>query len=185
MKKPTLAFLIADGFEDIELFSAIDICKRGGINCILYSVDNLEEATSAYGIKILIDNPFNELKLNLVDGIVIPGGPAVKKINNYFDVHAVIQDFHKHNKLLAAICAGPSVLEQSGILKNVEVTCYPTVKKSLKTAKVVSSKKVVTSKNIITADGPSTAIEFGLAIVKYFYNSKTVNQIKKDILLKK
>lgn len=183
MKKPTLGFLIADGFEDIELFSTIDICKRGGINCILYSVDNLEESTSAYGIKILIDNPFNELKLNLIDGLVIPGGPAVDKLNNYLDVHSVIRDFHQSNKLIAAICAGPTVLEKAKILKDVKVTCYPEVADQIKEGKVIKGKKVVKTKNIITADGPGSAIAFGLEIVKYFYGNQVIQQIKEDILI--
>ena len=178
-----IAVIVADKFEDIELFAPIDIWKGCGANIILYSLDNLPFVVSNYGIKISVQNPINEINLSKIDAIFIPGGPAVSTILKYDDVLEIVKEMNKKNKNLFAICAGPVVLEEAGILEKRKVTVYPTLEKKIKTGKLIN-KDVVIDKNIITARGPGIAIEFAFECSKLFASEKLIKSVKKRMLIK-
>ena len=172
-RRPCLAFLTADGFQDTELFVTYDICKQGGLNCFLVSVDNLKYINSSAGITVKVDSQISLLSLTDFDGIIVPSGSVgVKNLLLYNEVTQLIKAFDKQQLLVASICAGPVILAKANVLKQKRFTCFPSksVINYCQThgGKYVADKKVIKDGNIITSQSPLTAKDFGEAIVKYF-----------------
>ena len=137
----------------------------------------------AHNIKVLADKVIEDIKdLNAYDGVVIPGGlPGATNLRDNKDVIDIIKDMNGKDKLIAAICAGPIVLEKAGIIKDKNVTSYPGFEDQL-TSSLYIKESVVKDGNIITSRGPSLAVDFAIKIVSYLLDEKTAQDLKDDIL---
>jgi len=170
---------LAEGFEEIEAVAVIDILRRANIKVDIVGIDD-EIVSGRNGIKILCDKIITDVKPEDYDGIVLPGGnPGYKNLENNQQVINFIKAFESRGKLIAAICASPTILEKIGVLEGKKATCYPAMKDRLKN---FVDERVVVDKNVITSQGPGTAIEFALEIVKFF-NPSAYEQLKKDLLV--
>jgi len=170
---------LAEGFEEIEAVAVIDILRRANIKVDVVGIDD-EIVSGRNGIKILCDKIITDVKPEDYDGIVLPGGnPGYKNLENNQQVINFIKAFESRGKLIAAICASPTILEKIGVLEGKKATCYPAMKDRLKN---FVDERVVVDKNVITSQGPGTAIEFALEIVKFF-NPSAYEQLKKDLLV--
>ena len=179
--RPTIAFIIADGFEDIEFFATYDILKRANFNCYLYSVDNIHVVKSKCGIMINVNNPLFNLDVNEIGGIVIPGGPGIKKIQKYTNIHNILNIAISENKLIAAICSAPIILEEGNLLSKYSYTCNPEVVDSIKTGKYIN-ENVVIDKNLITAQAPGNVFAFAFEIINYFYKDEGfISKLKRNL----
>lgn len=158
--------LLKDGFEEIEALAPLDVLRRLNCNIKLVSMTNKLEVLSSHGVTIKADVLYNE---NLLDseGVIIPGGmPGAVNLRDDDRVIKLITKFNEEKKLIAAICAGPIVLGQAGILTNHKATSYPGFENELNCLKYLD-EKVVISENIITSRGPATAFDFAFAIAEY------------------
>lgn len=167
MKK--IAVFIADGSEEIESLTPVDVLRRANVNVDIVSVGK-ETVTGSHGINIVADKTLKETNVNEYDGIVIPGGMpgALNIAENKKAVNAAI-NFAEQGKLVAAICAAPAVvLAANGITDGKKATCFPAEKfiNAMKNA-VYTASSVEADGNIITANGPRSAIEFALKICEY------------------
>jgi 4-methyl-5(b-hydroxyethyl)-thiazole monophosphate biosynthesis len=179
--KKTIIFL-AEGFEEIEALSVVDVLRRASIECKICSLKE-KNVTGSHGIEVVADIMIDSVDINEFDCIILPGGmPGAKNLKENLKIIEYVQKFHKENKLIAAICAAPIVLEAAGIIKNNEVTSYPGVKDQLKSA-VYKEEVVVSHNNIITSRGPATAIEFGLALVKALGEKEKEETLRADMLV--
>ena len=116
------------------------------------------------------------------DAVVLPGGmPGTLNLGEHAGVVSIIQKFAGEGKLVAAICAAPSVLGAAGILKGKCAVCHPGFEEKL-TGAVVSEDTAVTDGSIITSRGMGTAIDFALAIVKYFKDENAVADLKQKLV---
>ncbi|MBD5554909.1 MAG: DJ-1/PfpI family protein [Roseburia sp.] len=177
-----LGIFMADGCEEIEGLTVVDIVRRAKMDIVMISVTGKKEVTGSHEITFHTDALAEETDFSELDGIVLPGGmPGTLKLGENATVNEVIQKFAAEGKLVCAICAAPSVLGAAGILQGRDATCHPGFEEKLCGANV-KELPVVTDKNIITSRGMGTAIPFALEIVRYFSDDETVEQIKKGLV---
>lgn len=157
---------LAEGFEEIEAVSIIDVLRRAQIETTTVSVSKQKEVTGAHGIQMLADKLFDEIDFDAFDMIVLPGGmPGTNNLKNHAGLTAQIEKFYQNEKLLGAICAAPLVFGNLGILKDRKATSYPGFEDQLKGAQVTGEYVEVSGK-VITGKGAGVAIRFALRIVE-------------------
>lgn len=162
MKKATVLF--ANGFEEVEALSVVDVFKRAGVDCSMIGLTSLE-VTGSHGITVKMDGVFDET-LSSLDAIVLPGGmPGAKNLKADKRVLQLLQTMYQQNRVIGAICAAPIVLQAAKILKGHNVTCYPGFEDELKDATFVGGQIQVDG-NIVTGNGPAAALAFSYALLE-------------------
>ena len=169
--------MIYEGVEEIEASAVIDILRRAGLGMTVAGTNTI--ITGGHGMKVLPDINIADINADDYDFLVLPGGPGYGNILNSGSVHELIRHFNDKEKLIAAICAAPLVLQKSGILEAKAATAYPGMEKSLKNPK---EQNVVIDQNIITSRGPGTAIEFSLKIVETLIGKAMSDKLRKDLV---
>ncbi len=173
--------LFADGFEDIEGLTVVDILRRAKIDVETCSVMGRKEITTSHGIKLLADVLFEEADFASADMVVLPGG--LKGTNTLMDhagVAEVIKKFNSEGKFVCAICAAPSVLGMNGLLQGKKAVSYPGFEEKLLGATYMTGAKAVRDGNIITSRGMGTSMDFALAIL----TALTSEEVAKDMAAK-
>ena len=177
-----IGIFMADGCEEIEGLTVVDIVRRAKMDITMISVNGKREVTSSHQVTFLTDALAAEVDYDTLDGIVLPGGmPGTLNLQADETVNKVIRQFAAEGKLVCAICAAPSVLGAAGILEGKWATCHPGFEEKLTGAKV-EEKEVVVDGNVITSRGMGTAIPFALEIVRYFADDETVEQVRKGLV---
>lgn len=180
MKK--LGVFMADGCEEIEALTVVDIARRAGIEVAMISITGEKVVKGAHGIHFETDIPADFMDFDMLDGIVLPGGmPGTLNLGANKYVLQTIIDFNCKGKLVSAICAAPSVLGEAGLLKGKKATSYPGFEDKLVGADVVL-EPVVVDGNMITSRGMGTAIPFALAIVEYLLDVETAEDLSRGII---
>lgn len=167
MKK--VAIILADGFEELEAISVIDILKRASISVEILALGNVR-VTGAHDITIEADEIFNYYNALDLDGIVFAGGMSnARTLSEEGTIIDLVNHYYEENKMVAAICASPAfILPRTKIDRSIECTCYPDISlTSMLDAFRYVDDNVVVSKNVITSQSPFTALEFALSIVDY------------------
>jgi 4-methyl-5(b-hydroxyethyl)-thiazole monophosphate biosynthesis len=175
--------LLAEGFEDIEALTPVDILRRGKLSCTICSVDDKNEKTSSRGTTVKTDEILKNINIDEYDAVILPGGlPGATNLRDNDNVIKLVSAFNKNGKLVAAICAAPIVLDKAGIIKNKNVTSNPNFKDELKE---VNYKEdfVVQDGNIITSRGAATSIYFAFKILENLSDEETVERVKRSTLM--
>lgn len=179
-----IGVFLAQGLEEIEGLTVVDILRRAGVEVTTVSISGSKEVTGSHKITVLADDLFENVDFGGLDGVVLPGGmPGTTNLMNHAGVNEVIKSFDKEKKLVAAICAAPSVLGQAGLLKGRNATCYPGFEEKL-TGAVTSMDEVVKDGHVITSRGMGTAIPFALALTAYFLGQEKAEELKASIIYK-
>lgn len=182
MKK--LGVFMADGCEEIEALTVVDIARRAGVEVAMISVSGKKEVKGAHDIVFQSDIPADFVDYDMFDGIVLPGGmPGTLNLGQNHYVQETIATYAAGGKLVAAICAAPSVLGMAGLLKGKKACCYPGFEEQLFGAEVCQ-EPVVRDGNIITSRGMGTAIPFALEIVSYLVDEKKAEELSQGIIYK-
>lgn len=180
MKK--VAVFLAEGLEEIEGLTVVDLLRRAGIEVTTVSVSEKKEVTGSHHITILADSLFSEADCSGMDGVVLPGGmPGTRHLMQHEGVNQMIREFAGQKKLVAAICAAPSVLGQAGLLQGKRATCYPGFEDQL-TGADCCEDQVVKDGDIITSRGMGTAIPFALELIAYLLGQEKADEVKNSIL---
>lgn len=162
--------LMAEGFEEVEAVATADVLKRGGIEVQLLKVTKSEfrGVNGAHGIRVGCDASLADTEAaDYFDGdaLILPGGqPGTRNLAADEKVHELIEEYYGSGKVIAAICAAPTVFGKYGILDGKKATCFPGCESGLGNARFVGGP-AVTDGNIITGKSMGCAIDFGLAIV--------------------
>ena len=136
-------------------FSVVDVMTRANVTCTMVGMDKLE-VESSHHIKVIMDCLYDE-NIETYDALVIPGGlPGATNLRDDQRVIELIQKFNNANKIVAAICAGPIVLERQ-VIKMKKVTCFPGFEKELSSA-IYQDTLVYQDRNIITGRGPAASL---------------------------
>lgn len=172
--------LLANGFEDTEAITTIDILRRAKINLDLVSVnDNLEIITQS---KIIMkaEKLLKDVDLSAYDFLVIPGGGAVFNVLSKLEVvNDVIKEFDQKKKLIASICAAPSLLGKLGLFKDLKFTCYPSCEEGVDG--IYTKEGVEVHQNYITAKSMAYTTNFALEIVKSLLGEEVKDTVEKAI----
>jgi 4-methyl-5(b-hydroxyethyl)-thiazole monophosphate biosynthesis len=175
----------ANGFEEIEALTVVDILRRAGIHTETVSVSGDFMVTGAHGVPVQTDILFDEADYENCSMIVLPGGmPGTTNLATHEGLTQKIKEFANSKKWIAAICAAPMVLGELGLLKGKTAVIYPGMEENLINAKI-GRNNVEIDEMVITSKGPGTAIEFALTLVKVLKDMSTVNQLKSAMLLAK
>ena len=173
---------LADGFEEIEGLTVVDVLRRAGVRTETVSVMETKKIDGAHGIKVEADLLFEEAEAESADMIVLPGGmPGTVHLGEHQRLAELLQSFAASDRKVAAICAAPSVLGGLGILKNKKAACYPGFEEKLEGAQVFTDP-VVKDGNITTSRGVGTAISFALELISQLEGEVKARQIKKSIV---
>ena len=175
---------MADGVEEIEGLTVVDLARRAGIDIDMVSIMGRQEINGSHGIRFMADKLIEDIKFSDYDGLVCPGGvKGTQNLKADERVAALIREFCAAKKLVSAICAAPTVLGAAGVLEGKKATCYPGCEDGL-TGATALTDKVVCDGNIITSRGMGTAVDFGLALIEYLKDRSAADDMAKKIVFK-
>ena len=173
---------LADGFEEVEGLTAVDLLRRAGIETDMVSIMGRKEITGARKIPVLADKLFEEQ--DDPDVIVLPGGmPGTLHLKAHEGLAHLIRKADKEGKLLAAICAAPTIYGEMGLLEGKNATCYPGMEDKLLGANW-QEQSVVVDGNFVTSRGVGTAIAFALTLVTILKDEETAKSLANSIVYK-
>jgi len=175
---------LAEGFEETEAVTIIDILRRAALNVLTVSVTGNLLVKGSHNIEIKADLLFEEVDYSKGKMIILPGGmPGAKHLNEHEGLKSQIIKYNKGGKYLAAICAAPIVFGNLGILKYRRAVCYPGYEAFLLGAEVLDIP-FVTDNNIITGNGVGAAIPFSLEIVRILVGEEQSKKLRQAMLVK-
>ena len=174
---------IANGSEDIETASIVDVLRRAGATVIVASVGTLQ-VTASNGLKLVADQLISECVNESYDLIALPGGmPGAEHLRDSKELTELLKRQHQDGKLYAAICASPFVvLHQYGLLAQRKATAYPGFAEKLENTESIDSR-VVVDENCITSRAPGTAMEFALKLAEVLYGEQKAREIAESMLV--
>lgn len=158
---------LADGFEEIEALTPVDVLRRAGVDVTTVGVTGVS-VTGSHGIRVTADTTVDEalgaLSDEKIEMIILPGGmPGAKNLDSSAAVDSFIKRALDDDAYLAAICAAPMIFGKRGLLKGRDATCYPGFEKYLEGAKHYDASVVVDG-NFVTSDGMGSALDFALQL---------------------
>ena len=180
----SIAIFMADGCEEIEALTVVDLLRRGKVTIDMLSITEERFVTGSHGIRFETDDLLKGKDLSSYDGIVLPGGmPGTMNLKENGDVQKALKEFAEAGKLISAICAAPArVLGEGGFLMGYEATCYPSCEEGYSKTKWRTEEPVVCDRNIITGKGPGAAYLFALKLVEFLYDKSARQQLENDTM---
>ncbi|MBO5945153.1 MAG: DJ-1/PfpI family protein [Clostridia bacterium] len=176
-----IAIMLADGFEEIEALTPLDILRRAGLDVRTVAVGS-KVAIGSHGISVICDTTIDEIKLDEVSMVIFPGGmPGSLNLDASPITNVMIDAVKKNGGHLAAICAAPLIFGRRGMLEGKRAVCYPGFENELVGA-TVPNDDVVTDGNVTTARGMGVAIPFSLELVKIVLGEEKANDISRAII---
>lgn len=173
---------IADGFEEVEALTVVDVLRRGGCPVKTVSIMKRNECIGAHNIEVKTDILFEEADFDSCKAIVLPGGlPGADHLEGHAGLAEQIKAFNNEGKTLAAICAAPMVFGTCGILEGKKATIYPGMEDRLTGAKPTYANVSVDG-NIITGRGPALAMEFALAVLEHLSGRDCSEDVARGLL---
>ncbi len=172
---------LANGFEEIEALSVIDILRRAELDVTTVGVGGIE-ITGAHGVTLKADLPADEADFIDVDLMVLPGGqPGADNLSQSADVQRCIDLCLEYQVPMAAICAAPMVFGRKGLLDGKKATCYPGCEEGMGQA-IITGKEVEIDGLFITSKGPATAQMFAFTLVGLMVGRDKVDALCKGML---
>ncbi len=160
---PKVLIPLAQGCEELEAVTIIDLLRRANITVITAGLD-ATPVTASRGVVLIPDTTLAEALNQEFDMLVLPGGlPGADHLNNDSRIHKLLKDMQ--GKYIAAICAAPKILANAGLLTGKSATSYPGVLDTVSTVNFID-KPVVRDGQIITSRGPGTAMDFSLELIE-------------------
>ena len=180
------AIFMADGCEEIEALTVVDILYRAGIPLTKVSISDSLSVTSSHEVTFLTDTTVSLLDFDEYDMLILPGGmPGTIHLDACQRLTEQVTAFAKAGKQIAAICAAPSVFARLGLLQDKKATCNPSREGALKEGgAILTYEQVTVTDNIITSQAMGTAIPFALAIVAHYLGQETADALRENIIYK-
>ncbi len=166
---------IADGTEELEAVTIIDVLRRAEAEVTVASV-GAKQVTASRGVNLVADAVISDCVGTVYDLIALPGGmPGAEHLRDSSKLTEMLKDQAASGRLYAAICASPAVvLKHHGLLENKKATCYPSLLLDLDKPE---QAKVVVDDNCITSQGPATALQFSLKLVELLFGQQKRNEV--------
>ena len=173
---------LAEGFEEVEALAPVDVMRRAGLAVKLAGVTG-REVTGSHGICVQTDMDAQEVDATLLEAMVLPGGlPGTHNLEASPAVQRCIDSCVAQGKLVAGICAAPSILAHKGLLAGKNATAFPSFQKDLQEGgALLSESYVVRDGQFLTARGMGVATQFGLALVEALVSPEKAADIRASI----
>lgn len=183
MKEPhTVLVPLAEGFEEIEAVTIVDVLRRAGLPVRVAGLVP-GPCRGAHGIAVETDCTLDDVDAEEVRVVVLPGGmPGTTNLAEDQRVLRLVRELYGSGRPVAAICAAPLVLQAAGVLGRHRATSHPSVRGSLGEAEVVAEPRVVRDGTLVTSQGPGTAIEFALALVSDLVGPEKARELQGAML---
>lgn len=171
---------LAEGFEEVEALTPVDVLRRAGIEVMTVGVGE-KVVTSSHNVPVVADITDDEITKDGLEAVILPGGmPGTINLENSPIVQEYI-DFAVNNELyVCAICAAPSILGHKNLLEGKKATCFPGFEKDLY-GTVSTGEPAVADGKFITGKGAGAAMEFGLLIAEKLLSKETSDKIRKSM----
>ena len=158
---------LAQGCEELEAVTIIDLLRRAGINVITAGLDD-QPVKASRGTVLVPDTNLDAVMQHDFDMIVLPGGlPGADNLNNDPRIHTLLKQMTAANKFTAAICAAPKVLATAGLLNGKHATSFPGSIDGIDIQDMTYEQQaVVIDGKVITSRGPGTAMDFALTLIE-------------------
>ncbi len=181
--KDSFIFL-ADGFEEIEALTVIDVLRRADIPARTISITSSRQVTGAHGVNVTADCIYDSTLFGNVEWLILPGGmPGATNLYEFDPLKGLLKHHVENRGQVAAICAAPAVvLGQLGLLKGKKATCYPGFEQLCEGAEMIDSP-VVKYENFVLGNGPANALLWALEIVRQQKGDLVATQIANGMLL--
>lgn len=175
---------LANGFEEIEALSPLDLLRRAGVQVTTVGVGGGDLIVGAHGVAVQADMPDTMYRDAHPEMVILPGGmPGAKNLDESRTVDDALKAAYASGGYLAAICAAPMVLGKRGYLEGKGAICYPGFEETLKGATLsADGARVVTDGKVITAAGVGVALEFGFALVTALKGADVADEIRRAVL---
>ena len=185
MSREKIVVMLAEGFEEVEALTMVDLLRRASLPVYTVSVTGRRQVDGAHGVAIIADKVFEDIHFDEVKMIILPGGmPGTTNLLNYEPLTKVLKQFAAEERPLGAICAAPMVFAEHGILSGKNATIYSGMEDHLKDA-VWTEGNVVKDGNIITSKGPGTAMDFALALIAFLADETKAEEVRAGLLYQK
>ena len=173
---------LAEGFEEVEALAPVDVMRRAGLTVKLAGVTG-EKVTGSHGICVQTDLAAEEVDVSALEAMVLPGGlPGTHNLEASPAVQGCIDNCVEQGKLVAAICAAPSILAHKGLLAGKNATAFPSFQKDLEEGgALLSESYVVRDGQFLTARGMGVATQFGLALAAALVSEEKAAEIRASI----
>jgi 4-methyl-5(b-hydroxyethyl)-thiazole monophosphate biosynthesis len=175
-----VAVLLANGFEEIEAVTIIDVLRRAGVDVVVASLQG-ESALGSHDIRVSADCGIDDVKAEELDAVVLPGGmPGAERLRDDARVQQLVRAVANADRLVCAICAAPIVLDAAGVIAGRRATSYPGFE--LPDADY-STDRVVEDENLVTSRGPGTALQFALTLVRRLVTHERATELRQRMLV--
>lgn len=174
-----LVFL-ANGCEDVEAITVIDYLRRADIDVTSVSIHDTNDIITKSNITLTADTNLNDIDPKEFDGLYIPGGTkGAEALRDDSRVIDIVKTFDDEEKLIAAICAGPIVLNKAGVLADKRATSFPDLKDNIDNVlEYVDDQMVVTDGNITTSRGAAVTVYLAMRLVEIIKGAEAVEELK-------
>ena len=171
---------LAEGFEEIEALTPVDILRRGAVEVKMVGIGS-KTVTGSHGISVVCDLEEKDVNISDISAVILPGGmPGTLNLEKSKTVLGAIDYAYKNSKIIGAICAAPSILGKLGLLKGKEAICFDGFEKYLSGA-VISASPVVRDGQFITARGAGVASEFAFTLISALKDKQTADKLRIDM----
>ena len=177
-----VCLVLTNGFEEVEAIGTFAILRRAGLIVDIFSLAGAD-ATGRFGLTCSRLHPFSSLTAENYDALVLPGGPQYAALEQHAGVQALIKRFIDGGKVVAAICASPTILGRAGYLKGKNYTCFTSMNEDF--GGHFTGEYVAVDGNLITGQSAAASIDFGFAIVEKLLGPEKAEQVKESIYYKK
>jgi len=176
----TVLIPLAEGCEELEAVTLIDILRRADITVVTASLAENTLITASRGVRIQADTHLENVIYDDFDMIILPGGlPGSTHLDEDSHIHAILKRHYQLDKAVAAICAAPLVLAHAGLLDGKRATCYPGVLSPDNWPNIqLCNDATVIDGRVLTSRGPGTAIDFALSIIEFLKDRETRNTVE-------
>ena len=182
MSDKKVGMMVANGYEEVEMLTVVDLLRRAGMTCDIISVSGEKDLTSSHKVTVIADLLYEEADFDSYDALAIPGGmPGTTNLGAHAGVCEQLKKAYADGRMIAAICAAPTVFGKLGLLEGKKAICYPGMEDQL-TGAEVTYEPAVRDGNIITSRGMGTAIDFGLAIIAYYEGEEAAAALAEKIV---
>jgi protein deglycase len=176
---PTVLAILAEGFEEVEAVTPVDLLRRAGAEVTLAALAEGIHVTGRCGLTLHADTPLGTVLNQPFDCSFLPGGPGVKHLRADPRVRSLVLRQHEAGRWLAAICAAPTVLHDAGLLAGRRYTAHFSVANELHA--ILADERVVVDGRIITSRGAGTALDFGLQLVETLFSADVAREIGRSV----